>query len=294
MNRNHPAFMPILATITGIALYSAMDAAMKSASLAVGAFSAFFLRCALGFVLSAPIWAIRGARMPPRDALRIHLVRGVIGALMGLSFFFALVRLPLAEAIAIAFIAPLIALFLAAVILGETIRPTAIIASLLGLTGVVVIVAGRLGGAALDDEAAIGFAAVTFSATLYAWNLILQRQQAQLADPLEISVFQNGVAAAVLALGVPFLLVWPDAEAWRDIALGAVLTIAALMCLSWAYARAEAQHLVPVEYTGFLWAALFGWMLFSETVSSSTLAGATLIVAGCWIAIRTPRAMPTP
>jgi S-adenosylmethionine uptake transporter len=60
------------------------------------------------------------------------------------------------------------------------------------------------------------------------------------------------------------------------------------MALSWGYARAEAQALVPIEYTGFAWAALFGWLLFGEPVSWATVAGVTLIVAACWISARRP------
>ena len=58
------------------------------------------------------------------------------------------------------------------------------------------------------------------------------------------------------------------------------------MLLSWAYARAEAQALLPVEYTGFIWAALFGWLMFGEAVTVATLAGVVLIVIGSWIATR--------
>jgi S-adenosylmethionine uptake transporter len=76
--------------------------------------------------------------------------------------------------------------------------------------------------------------------------------------------------------------------ALHDIAAGATLSVAAAMMVSWAYARAEAQVLVPVEYSGFLWAALFGWLFFAERVTLATVAGAVLIVIGCWIATRSP------
>ena len=52
------------------------------------------------------------------------------------------------------------------------------------------------------------------------------------------------------------------------------------MLLSWAYARAEASYLAATEYTAFLWAALFGWLVFGEPLSPFTVAGAALIVAG--------------
>ena len=62
------------------------------------------------------------------------------------------------------------------------------------------------------------------------------------------------------------------------------------MLFAWAYARAETQVLVPLEYSGFLWASLFGWLFFAEGLRLPVLLGALLIVAGCWIAA--PRGAP--
>jgi S-adenosylmethionine uptake transporter len=284
--QRHITLLPILATIIGIGFFSAMDAAMKSAAIAVGAYSAFFLRSIIGFSIISPVWLLQRHKWPPRDVLRIHLTRGVVVAFMGWAFFFALVRLPLAEAIALSFIAPLIALYLAAILLKEKIQPKAVYAALLGLAGVIAIIGGKIGNEEMSDEAVIGTVALLFSAVLYAWNLILQRQQALVASPVEVSTFQNGIVALVLLAGTPFLLIMPQDGQWLDIVMGAILGVAAALFLSWAYARAEAQILVPIEYTGFLWAVLFGWLFFQEEVTFATLAGTSLIVIGCWIAAR--------
>jgi S-adenosylmethionine uptake transporter len=56
------------------------------------------------------------------------------------------------------------------------------------------------------------------------------------------------------------------------------------MFLSWAYARAEAQALLPIEYTAFVWGALVGWWWFDEAVTLATVLGVILIIAACWIA----------
>jgi len=263
-----------------------MDAAIKGAALEIGAYSAYFLRCVIGFVIIAPIWRARGGKWPERAVLKIHLLRGVVVAFMGWTFFISLVRLPLAEAIALSFIAPLIALYLAAVLLGEKIERRAIIAALLGLAGVLVIIGGKIGGERMSDAALLGLIALLLSAVLYAWNLVLQRQQALVASPMEVSTFQNGVVTLVLGLGAPLLLVLPEGKVWLDITLGAALAVGAAIMLSWAYARAEAQVLVPIEYTGFLWASLFGWWFFGEQVTLTTALGALLIVIGCWISTR--------
>ena len=122
---------------------------------------------------------------------------------------------------------------------------------------------------------------------LYAWNLVLQRQQALVARPLEVATFQNGVTFLALAGFAPFFLELPEGGAWADIGISAVLSVSGALLFTWAYARAETQRLAPLEYTGFLWAALFGWLFFREDVPGATAAGAVLIVAGCWIATRT-------
>ncbi len=290
MPRTHP-ILPFFAAATGIATFSMMDATMKGASIAAGVYSALVIRNSFGSLLMLPVWLLSGARRPGRDALKVHMLRSLVVTGMALLFFWGLVRIPIAEAIALSFIAPLIALYLAAVLLGETIQTKAIVASLLGLAGVVVIAAARLGDGTLDAQSGRGIAAVLTSAVLYAWNLILQRQQAQLASPQEIALFQNLFVALILSLAAPWLLEWPSPAALRDIVLAAALAGVSLLLLSWAYARAEAQALVPVEYSGFIWAALFGWLKFGETVTWATLVGVVLIVIGSWIAARKPTQM---
>jgi drug/metabolite transporter (DMT)-like permease len=281
----HPA-TPILAVVLGIATFSAMDAMMKGAAIAIGAYSAVLLRNLVGAILALPLWRLARRRPVRGEVLRIHLLRAAVVAALAPMFFDGLVRIPLAEGIALSFIAPLIALYLASALLGEKVRPTAVVATLLGLAGVLVIAAGRMGRGTWSHETAMGTFAVLASAVFYAINLVLQRRQAQIAGPIEIAFFQNLLVGVLLLPAAPWLLQWPgQPEVWFVVA-GAVLATAALLFLSWGYARAEAQVLLPVEYTGFLWAALFGWALFGEQVSWTSLTGAALIVTGCMLAAR--------
>jgi S-adenosylmethionine uptake transporter len=157
------------------------------------------------------------------------------------------------------------------------------LASVAGLAGTLVILVGKFSGD-YREGAILGTAAVLFSAILYAYNLILQRQQAQQAGPIEIAFFQNLLTAAILTLVAPWWLE-PITEFSLTLAAAGLATISVLM-LSWAYARAEAQILIPVEYTAFVWAALFGWLFFSEPLTLWTVAGTALIVAGSLVAAR--------
>ena len=283
------AAIPFAVCCLGVALFSVMDAAMKGLGLAIGLYNALFWRAVAGTMLGLALMLATRQRWPARAVLRIHLLRGVVVAFMAALFFWAILRLPLAEAIALSFIAPLIALYLAAWLLQETVGGRAIGASLLGLVGVAVILSGRLQGR-YEPDALLGALAVMGSAVLFAWNLIIQRRQAQLASPIEVAFFQHLVMLGVFALAAPFWASVPPAGAVPLVLLAAALAFTSLAALAWAYARAEAQRLIPVEYSAFVWAAIVGWLAFGEPLTLTTVAGALLIIAACLIAARSKRA----
>lgn len=292
---HHSSVLPFIAVAGGIASFGAMDAVMKALSLDMGVLNALFWRCLAATVMAAGVFMFSARRWPDRASLRLHIKRGLVTTAMAFLFFWGLARTPMAEAVAISFIAPLIALYLAVVLLGESVGKRSIIASLMGLAGVLVIVAGKAGEGSFGAEAQAGIAAILASAVLYAWNLILQRQQAQIASPQEIALFQNGIVTCVYACSMPFWGVIPGGEwalnwQWGVILLGGALAVASVLMLSWGYARAEAQALVPIEYSMFIWAVLFGWLFFDEGLGLATVAGTVLIVAGCWVVMqRRPR-----
>lgn len=289
MSRRHH-FLPFILTLGAVGLLSLMDAVMKLSALAVGTYATLLVRNGFALAMAGPIYVATRKAWPGRGVRRLHMLRGVVIAAMSFTFFWGITQLPLAEAIALSFTSPLVALYLAAILLGERIARTAVAASLMGLAGVITIAWGRMDGAAADGDTAWGIAAVLVSSMLYAWNLILQRQQAQVAAPAEVATWQTAVSGLVYLLFAPWFFTWPGAEALPWIAAAAAMSVGGAMALAWAYARAEAQALVPLEYSGFLWAMLFGWLFFREPVTVPTMAGAALIVVGCWIAA--PRKPP--
>ena len=293
MSAPHRSYLPFVAALVAVALLSLMDALMKGAALATGAYSATVLRSFFTGVFSVPVWLARRRQWPSRAALKLHLERGVVSAFMALGFFYALTKLPLAEAIAISFVAPLIALWFAKVLLGESIARKAIGASVMGFAGTLVIIWSRLGRSDFGEDTALGLAALGASAILYAYNFIVIRRQSQVAGPIEIAAFHGMVSTVVLALAAPFFFAMPDGRTLGVLAIAGLLSAGAAMALAWAYARAEAQALVPVEYSGFLWAALFGWLFFAEAVTVPTLVGVAIIVTACWIAAPRARRVPS-
>jgi S-adenosylmethionine uptake transporter len=276
----------------GIAFFSVMDAVMKHLALAIGTYNALLWRTMAGATIGAAFFF--GARnpWPEAAAMRIHLIRGLLGVPMAVLFFWGLARVPMAQAIALAFVAPLIALYLAAILLKEEIEARAVLASLLGFSGVLVIFAGQA-EADLGPDAFRGSIAILGSAALYGYNIILMRQQALLARPTEVAFFTAAIMAGSFLVAAPFIAEPPPASELPAIVGAAALAFGSLILLSWAYARAEAQHLAPVEYTSFVWAAILGYMVFAERVQPLTLAGAAMIVVACLIAA-TRRPPPDP
>src|SRR3569623_945806 len=121
-----------------------MDAVMKHLVIAIGIVAVSIWRSLANLVLSGALYLPRRLPWPDRTTLRIHIARGVLGTVMAFLFFWGIGRVPLAQAIALTFIAPLIALVLASAFLKEQLGPRSLGGSLVAFCGVIVIVAGQV------------------------------------------------------------------------------------------------------------------------------------------------------
>ena len=282
-----PAIAPLAAACAGIAIYSLMDTLMKRLSIESGAYAAVLWRSVAAVAMMVPVFVAQRRRWPRGAVLRLHLMRGGAAGASVLLFFWGLARVPMAQAVAITFLAPLLAIFLAGAILGERAPPAAFAGSVVAAAGVLVIAAGEVSVAA-PTATVLGTAAIFVASLLYAASLVLLRRQAQAAAPLEVALFASLVIGGAMLPAAPWLAAWPTAAQCPAILAATALGSVSALLVAWAYARADASMLAPIEYTAFVWAALFGWLAFGEAVSSWTLAGAALIVAGCTVAVRRP------
>jgi len=269
----------------GIGLFSMMDAVMKSLVLAIGVYNALLWRQMISVGLGAVAWKLGNSGRPSARALKLHLARGLVTTAMAVLFFWGLARVPMAQAISLTYIAPILALLLAAVTLGERVGWKTFVASIAALGGVLVVMIGR-GREVPGPETFHGTLAILGSAVLYAMNLVIARLQSQAARPGEIAFFQALVITATLALAAPWLVVMPEAAQWPKLILAAGLATASLWLLGWAYAHGDTGFLATTEYTSFVYAAGLGFLVFGERVSAFTLAGAAIIVVACLYAAR--------
>ncbi|HEY8592363.1 MAG TPA: DMT family transporter [Sphingomicrobium sp.] len=280
------------AALAAVALLSVMDAVMKHLVLAIGIVSVSVWRSAANLIISGSLYLPRRLPWPARKTLVIHVSRGAVSTLMAVLFFWGIGRVPLAQAIALTFIAPLIAMLLAPLFLKEKLGARSLAGALMALAGVIVIMLGQA-RAELGPKVMIGSLAILGSALCYSANILMMRWQALAAKPLEINFFQSSVILAIWLLALPFvgLPAWPVGEVeWVIVA--SLLSTGGALLFAWAYARGEASYLAVTEYSAFLWAAALGWLVFSEPVSLYTVAGALMIVGGCLVAARRKPSVP--
>lgn len=238
------------------------------------------LRYIAASFFAAIVFFTKGERKPTWSALRRNASRALAMLTSTACFFVALARLPLAEAIALSFIAPLLLTLMGRVILKEPIASKSMIGVTLGLIGVLIIALGNpmRGGHAFD---LLGLAGALGAAFFYALSNVLMRRQTTQDSLQTIVLLSNGWAALFC---MPFLIIeWraPTAAIWSAVTFGGLLGACGHFCLGWAYARAHAGRLGILEYSAFFWGAILGFLFFGEIPTLTTIAGAGLILVAC-------------
>ena len=209
-----------------------------------------------------------------------HLLRGVLIAAATLFFFTSLIKLPVADALAIFFVEPLILTLLSPFFLGEKIGWRRLLAVAIGFIGALFII--KPGADVFGIYALLPLAA----SVCFAFYLILTRKLAQKTDPVIIQFFTGisgmlalGVALTVgSSLQISFLTIqWPNASQWLFLALlGTIGCIAHLLVVK-AFQLLNASTLAPLQYFEILGATLFGWYFFKDIPSVCTWLGIAII-----------------
>lgn len=223
--------------------------------------------CAVVIARSGGVAALRTARPG------LHAGRGalLLGSLVLL--FLAYRRLPLADAIAISFSAPLFMTALSAPLLGEPVGARRWSAVVVGFLGVLVIT--RPGAGMIEPAALMAVA----SSALYALAMIGTRRLSRTDSVAAIMFYFIVLVIAVSALCTPFVWVAPNP---RDAALlaatGLIGGVAAFLFIQ-AYRLAPVAVVAPFDYTALVWAGLYGVWLWGDVPGPAVLAGAAIIVA---------------
>jgi S-adenosylmethionine uptake transporter len=270
----------VLLAIAADGLLALMDAIIKTMTVRYSTFQIAFLRFGFGFAWATLLLACFRPGWPSRETIVFNTTRSVLVVITATSFFYALSQLPLADAVALAFLSPMFIALFGAFFLGERIDARILLALLAGFAGLMLIAGARVGSGTYSYGAIYGAVACVVSAIAYALTLVLLRARAQRDSFLIIVWFQNAGPALMLA---PFAALAWTAMSARDFGIFTLvgfLGVAGHLLLASAFARAEAARLAPIQYITLAWGVLFGYLFFAELPGLATLAGAGLIVIG--------------
>jgi drug/metabolite transporter (DMT)-like permease len=240
------------------------------------------------------IWLAWRSELPAAlktNNLRGHLKRGIIGSTGMFCGFAALQFLPLSDAVALGYAAPLAVVVLAALVLKERVRIYRWSAVTIGFVGVLIMLSPHLGAGALSQGlqagpalgAALGLAGACCSAFASIEIRLLTH-----TEKTGAIVFYFMLLTSLLGLATIFLG-WrmPDLQdAAMMVAIGILGGLGQILIVQ-AYRFGDASLIAPFEYSTMLWAVALGWFMFGDWPANTILIGATIVIAsGIYVILR--------
>lgn len=257
-----------------------MAAKLASATLPVGQITAarFIVQCAM----MAPFVWIMGQSLRVARAQWLALVFRAALLLISTFCFIAAIRvMPLADALAIVFVAPFIVLLVGKFYLGEDVGPRRVGAAMIGFVGVLFVIQpsfAAFGAVALFPlGTAIGFA----------FYILVTRGLSRRMHPVTLQ-FHTGLIASLLCLPLLLLaqgsgtelmdLVWPEGIAWLWLFGVGCFAAVSHMMMTYALSLAPSATLAPLQYLELPVATLLGYLVFQDFPNALTLTGITIII----------------
>lgn len=262
-------------------LFTIMSALVRIVSERVPTGEVIFSRA---FFALFPLLALLTFRREISAAVRTsnpmgHIIRGTIGVCSMALTFSALARIPLADATAIGFTAPLVTVIFAAVFLRETVQLYRWAAVLVGLGGVVVMLWPHFEGGFETRERALGAIFALMAAVCTASAMVqIRRLTATETTPAIVFYFQALASVAGLATAAWGWIIPSAGDAALLFTIGILGGIGQIL-LTESYRYAPASLVAPFNYSAMLWAVLLGFVLFAEVPPLLVLVGAAIVIA---------------
>ena len=217
--------------------------------------------------------SIRGISILRTNYFKLQLIRGTIVIISPVCFVTGIMFVPLADAIAVTFVAPFLVIVLAAMFLDEKIGVHRWIAVFFGLIGTLIIIRPGLG----VFHPAVFF--VFVAGSLFSVRQIISRYLSKSDKTVTTVSYTALVGSFWLSLPLTFFWKWPTSmlEIFLIINI-AVLAAAAEVCVIKALEVAEATAIGPVHYTLIIWGVFYGYLVFNDIPDFWTWVGTVIIV----------------
>lgn len=287
-------FLGVLLMLAFCALIPLSDALGKILGATLPIALIVLARVSVQVGLLAPLARLRGgALVPPRRLWGVIVLRTLL-YIGGIGLMFTSLRyLPLADAVAIAFVMPFIMLLLGHVFLGEEVGPRRVIACAVGFLGTLMVIQPSFADVGPPALLPVGVA------VLFAFFMLITRQIAKSVEPVALQAITGALAALVLvpALLAGTLFGWADirfvavdgTEAWMLLAMAIIGSIAHLL-MTWSLRLAPSATLAPMQYLEIPFATIIGYFIFRDLPNGLAALGIIVTIsAGLYIIARERR-----
>ncbi|NDR56904.1 DMT family transporter [Pseudoruegeria sp. M32A2M] len=258
----------------GFALMATVDMIAKYLSQTVHPFQIVWFRQIGLLVVAVTFLALKGPGLLRTTRPVLQVVRGSTAVFSALCFITAISFVPIADATAVTFVAPLMATAMGALFLREPVGRRRWTAVFLGFVGALIVIRPGFG----VFHPAIGLVAV--AAAFFAIRQILSRVIAA-TDRTSTTIVYTGLTSFVLlSMLQPFVWQWP--QDGRMILLLVVMAVCAAVSeilVIRAFEVAQVAVVAPMHYSIMIWATLYGWLIFGQLPDGWTWAGTALIFA---------------
>ena len=274
-----------LLALLAFGIFSTHDVIVKVLGGGYSAFQIVFFSVLLSFPL-AMIMLMRDSTpgtLVPKHPWWLALRTGA-AVVTGVSVFYAFSVLPLTQVYAIIFATPLLITILAIPVLGEKVRLRRWMAVLVGLAGVIVVL--RPG----TTDLTLGHLAALMGAVGGALASIVVRKIGAEERTAVMLLYPMMANFLIMACALPFV--------YQPMPIGDLGLLAIIAVFAWiagrlviaAYQAGEAAVIAPMQYSQIIWASVFGYLFFGETIDGATALGAGIIIAsGMYIVLRESR-----
>lgn len=271
----HPV-LGIMMKLGSVVLFSGMTACVKMLGQDIPIGQVIFVRGVISAVVLALIaWRTEGLHLLATRNLRSHALRSFAGTASMFCLFAGVTMIPLADATAISFTAPMFLTVLAMVFLGERIHRFRWTALGVGFLGVVVMIGPHL---SLHSSPSLGMFIALAAAMFSAIAMIFLRSMSGAEHAVTITFYFSLTFMACAALTALWGWPMPTAMQWWVIALAGFFGVFGQLLLTYAYRHAEASTIAPLEYASMIMAVILGYAFFNEVPSLSIWIGAPLVV----------------
>ena len=261
--------------------FSIQQAIVRHVSFGLHPFEIAFFRNLFGLLFILP-WFLRNGFEPLRTKfIWLHALRATLELLGMLSFFYALSITPLAQIAALGFATPIFTTILAVIFLKETVGFRRWAAILFGFAGTLVTL--QLGAGPLSTGALV----MLLSTVFLAFVLILVKILSRTDSSITIISYSNILMLPMSFVAALYFWQWPEWPQLMWLVILGIVSSAAGFMDTQSLKLAETHVVMPLEFLKLIWAALLGYVLFSEVPDIYTwIGGAMIFVSAAYIAVR--------